>query len=73
MPKRNRKTNDFYGKIMGYKKFLNAVEKSKIEALVEKEPQLYYTVLSYAYVLGITKKWMKQFENIMIPLPKTGK
>lgn len=73
MPKRNRKTNDFYGKIMGYKKFLNAVEKSKIEALVDKEPQLFYTVLSYAYVLGITKKWMKRFENIMIPLPKTGK
>ena len=65
-----RKT--FYGeiisaKIKGFKNFLNTVEKYRLEELVEENPEYFYNILPYTYVLGISKKWINKFEKISIP------
>ena len=36
--------------------------------LVEEDPAYFYNVLPYAYVMGLTKKWIEKFENI-VPEP----
>ena len=66
----NRKTR--YGeyisaKVAGFREFLITAEKSRIEALVEENPNYFYDILPYTYVLNISKKWIKKFENIPIP------
>ena len=66
----NRKTE--YGelisaKVKGFREFLITAEKEKLEALVNENPNYFYDILPYTYVLNISKKWIKKFENIPIP------
>ena len=66
----NRKTE--YGELIsarvkGFREFLLTAEKEKLEALVNENPNYFYDILPYTYVLNISKKWIKKFENIPIP------
>lgn len=56
-----------YAKILGFKEYLETAEKDKINALVEENPNYYYDILPYAYVLGVTSKWIKEFEQKNLP------
>lgn len=55
---------EILGKIEGFKRFLKVAEKSKLEQLVNENPTYFYDILPYAYVLGISKKWIQKFEVI---------
>ena len=55
-------------KIKGFKRYLELAEKEQIEAQAQDNPYLFYDILPYAYVLGITKIWIDKFK--VIPLPK---
>lgn len=67
MNKRNAKGNEILGKILGFKQFLQTAEKDKLEALVNENPNYFYDILPYTYVLGVSKKWIEKFESIAIP------
>ena len=54
-------------KIKSFKRFLEMAEKDKLNALVVENPNYFYDILPYAYVLGISKKWIEKFENIPEP------
>ena len=69
MPKRNEFGNDMLGKIKGFKKFLEIVEKPKLEAIVLENPTYFYDILPYTYVLNISDKWIKKFESISLQAP----
>ena len=58
------------GKILGLRNFIKTAEVERIEALVEEDPEYFFSVLPYAYVMGLTNKWIKKFENIKIPIPE---
>lgn len=55
--------------IEGFKNFLETAEKERLEELVEENPEYFYDILPYAYVLGVSKKWIKKFESIAIQPP----
>lgn len=57
------------GQILGFKQFIEFTEKDRIEMLVKENPQLFYNILPYAYVLGVSDKWIDKFENIAISPP----
>ncbi len=57
------------GRIMGLKNFIQTVELDKLKMMVQEDPQYFYNVLPYAYVLGVTDKWSKQFESIALEPP----
>ena len=59
-------------KIKGFKNYIELAEKDQIEALVEKNPNYFYDILPYAYVLNVSKKWIEKFENIPIPSNEMG-
>ena len=52
------------GKIIGFKNFIDTAEADRIKALVEKNPNFYYDVLPYAYVLGVSDKWIKNLDIV---------
>ena len=56
-----------YARVKGFRDFLDTAEKDKLESLVEQNPHYFYDILPYTYVLGISKKWVKKFENIKMP------
>ena len=60
---------DLLGKVLGFKEFINVAELAKLEMLVEEDPSYFYDILPYAYVMGLSKKWAKKFENIHTEAP----
>ena len=63
------RTKDGYrvkGEIMGFKEFIEIVDKPRLEALLTETPTLFYDVIPYAYVLGVHKKWVDKFEGIAL-------
>lgn len=69
MSKRTEYGTQMLGRIRGFKHFLEVAEKSRLEMLVAENPQYFYEILPYTYVLGISDKWIKKFESISIEPP----
>lgn len=69
MPKRTEYGNRILGRIKGFKNFLEIAEKDKLEAMVNENPNYFYDILPYAYVLGVSNKWIKKFESIIMEEP----
>ncbi len=57
------------GEIRGLKAFIETAEKDRMEMLVNENPNLFFEVLPYAYVLGVSDVYMKKFENVDIIKP----
>ena len=60
---------ELLGKIKGFKTYLETVEKDKLEAMVMENPNYFYDILPYTYVLGVSDKWIKKFETITMQAP----
>lgn len=69
IPKRTTYGLEILGKIKGFKTYLETVEKDKLEAMVMQNPNYFYDILPYTYVLGISDKWVKKFETITMQAP----
>ncbi len=67
--KRTEKGLYWQGRILGLKNFIQSVELEKLKMLVEEDPAYFYNILPYAYVLGLSDKWAKQFESIAVEPP----
>lgn len=67
--KRTEYGTKLLGEVNGFKKFLETAEKDKLESLVHDDPSYFYNILPYAYVLGVSDAWIKQFEGIAIAPP----
>ncbi len=57
------------GQILGFKDFIVVTEEEKIKFMLEENPALYYKVLPYAQVLGVTDEWEKKFKGILLQPP----
>lgn len=69
MSKRTEYGTVMLGRIRGFKNFLETAEKERLEMMVAENPQYFYEILPYTYVLGISDKWMKKFESIAMEPP----
>lgn len=69
MSKRTYYGTIILGQIKGFRRFLENAEKEQLETLVEENPEYFYDILPYTYALGVSKKWIKQFETIAIRPP----
>lgn len=69
MPKRTAWGNELLGKIKGLRNFLETAEKDKLEVMVTENPNYFYDILPYTYVLGVSDKWIEKFETIAVKEP----
>lgn len=69
LPKRTKYGNEMLGKLKGFKNFLETVEKEKLESMVLENPNYFYDILPFTYVLGVSDKWIKKFESISLQAP----
>lgn len=56
-----------YAKVLGFKNYLNTAEKNQLEILVSDDPNYFYDILPYTYVLGISDKWIGTFDKNNVP------
>ena len=69
MTQRTKSSIELMGKILGLKNFIEKAELNRINILVEENPNYFYNILPYAYVMGLTDKWAKNFEGISMVQP----
>ncbi len=69
MPKRTPYGIQMLGRLEGFRNFLEVAEKQQLEMLVQENPQYFYHILPYTYVLGVSDTWMKKFETIQLQAP----
>ncbi|HKM28476.1 MAG TPA: DUF2207 domain-containing protein [Anaerovoracaceae bacterium] len=70
MQARTKRGAELQGKILGFKDFIRKAELEKLKLLVEEDPEYFYNVLPYAYVMGLSDKWAKNFEDIPMSAPE---
>ena len=69
MIKRSKYNSELLGKVYGFKRFLEHAEKPRIEALIEQDPDYFYKIMPYVYVLNVSDKWIKKFEKVSYQMP----
>lgn len=52
-----------YQEIVGFKNYLNTVERSRLEKIFNENPSVFRNILSYGFVLGISKKWTNSIDD----------
>lgn len=67
---RTKDYSEKLGKILGFKQFILFTERDKIEFMLKENPELYYHVLPYAQVLGVTDAWTDKFDKLPIEPPR---
>lgn len=60
---------EILGEILGFKEFITVTESDRIKFMLEENPELFYDVLPYAQVLGVTKEWEDKFKDILLEAP----
>lgn len=66
---RTKKGRELLGKLNGLKTYIEVAEKDKLEALVKDDPKIFYHILPYAYVLGVSEVYINKFKDIPIGSP----
>lgn len=60
---------DLLGRVLGFRDFIKTAELDKLNELVEEDPQYFYHIMPYAYVFGLSNKWIKNFEDLPVNAP----
>lgn len=66
---RSKAYSEILGHILGFRNFILFTEKDKIEFMLKDNPELYYHILPYAQVLGVTDEWTDKFKDLTIDPP----
>lgn len=66
---RTKEYSDTLGQIVGFKNFITVTEKDKIKYMLEENPELYYHILPYAQVLGVSDIWTDKFKGLNMQPP----
>lgn len=65
--KRTPESQEIYGKMVGFKTFLEKAEVPQMELLLEENPDYYLDVLPYCMIMGLSKKLDKKTEFLQAP------
>lgn len=64
-----KRGREVLGKLRGLKQYIEVAEKDRMEAMVSENPNLFYEVLPYAYVLGVSSVYLEKFQDVPISSP----
>ena len=66
---RTEEYSEELGLILGFKDFIQYTEQDRIKVMLEENPELYYSILPYAQVLGVSDAWADKFKGLNMPAP----
>lgn len=64
MPRKNRTGRKILGEIIGFKKFIETVEKHRLEVLIKRYPNYICEIFPYAYALDVGGIWREKITQI---------
>ncbi len=70
LERHSNKGKQVMGDLLGLRNFILLAEKDRIEALANENPTVFYDVLPFAYVLGVSDVYMQKFKDVPIAKPQ---
>lgn len=67
--RRRKEYVDEINPLLGFREFIRLAEKDRLEMMLEQDPELYYHILPYAQVLGVSDIWEEKFKDIRMDPP----
>ena len=69
MKARTGESASLQGRILGFKNFIRNAEYRKLKMLSDENPDYFFNIIPYAYVMGMSTVWAKKFDNIAVGDP----
>src|SRR5690606_12047806 len=69
MVKKNKKGNDVFSDLKGFKNFIKIAEENKLKVLLQDSPTYFETTMGYAVAFGLFEQWAKKFESLNLQPP----
>lgn len=69
MKKRTDICLDWMGRLIGLRDFIETAELDRMKVLAEDNPEWFYHILPYAYVMGLSDIFAKKLEGLALPAP----
>lgn len=69
MPARTKEGAALYGKVLGFRDFIRDAEYEKMKELSDQDPEYFYTIMPYAYVLGMSTQFAEKFAEMHLKNP----
>lgn len=70
MRKRTGVCTEWMGKLLGLRDFIETAELDRLQALAEETPELFYHILPYAYVLGVSDVFARKLKGLALNPPQ---
>lgn len=70
MRKRTHFCVECMGKLLGLREFIETAELDRLQALAEESPQLFYHILPYAYVMGLSDVFARKLKGLALEPPQ---
>lgn len=69
MVKKNKKGNEVFSDLLGFKQFIKVAEENKLRMLLHDSPNYFETTMGYALTFGLFDQWAKKFEALNLSPP----
>lgn len=70
MRKRTTICIQWMGYLAGLRDFIETAELDRMKALAEEQPEMFYHIMPYAYVFGLSDVFAKKLQGLSIPAPQ---
>ncbi len=70
MRKRTQRCVEWMGKLLGLRDFIETAELDRLQALAEETPELFYHILPYAYVMGLSDVFAHKLKGLALAPPQ---
>lgn len=70
MHKRTHVCVEWMGRLLGLRDFIETAELDRLQALAEETPQLFYHILPYAYVMGLSDVFARKLKGLALEPPQ---
>lgn len=70
MKKKTKKGTDLFYKLLGFKEFIQTVEKDRLETFLKQDPNYFDKVLPFAIVFNVADQWKDKLKGLDVPPPQ---
>lgn len=68
--KRTEQGNRWLEELLGFKEYIRTLEPPRLGQMLEKDGDYFFSILPYAYVLGVSEEWIALFDETVVQKPQ---
>ena len=70
MKKRSKQCRDWMGYLAGLREFIETAELERMQFIARETPELFYHILPFAYVFGLSDILLEKMKDLTLPAPE---